>query len=554
MALASQIRHVEVLDTSATDGSGLAGKVYSDFTAKYCIDGGTLISLTTETITTLGTYQAPTSSAHIRIKELNSADPTKGMYEVHFHNDQLTSGTRLWLYMSVAGGKVQRLEVDLVDVKDVNVLTLPSIPANWITAAGIAADAITAAKVAADVTTEIQSGLATASELAKVPKSDGTVAFNATAVAGMQSGLATASALATAQSDLDIITGTDGVTLATSQPNYAPATAAALDAVDNFIDTEIADIQSRLPAALVGGRMDASVGAMATDVVTASAVAAGAIDADAISADACVEIAAAVWDRVLSGATHNIVNSAGRRLRQIDAAFAVHSGTAQGGTTTTITLDTGASTTDDIYNGDRIVIVGGTGIGSHALITDYVGSTRVATVSKTFIITPDATSEFEIVPADVDVEAWNNVPVTGDGDWSELQTDVDSILLDTNELQTDWADGGRLDLILDARASQTSVDTIDNFLDTEIAAILEDTGTTLPAQIAAITTTQLTEGYAADGVAPTLEEATFMILQSLHEFAITGTSRTAKKLDGTTTAMVFTLDSDTAPTSTTRSA
>lgn len=49
---------------------------------------------------------------------------------------------------------------------------------------------------------------------------------------------------------------------------------------------------------------------------------------------------------------------------------------------------------------------------------------------------------------------------------------VDAIVIDTAELQTDWADGGRLDLILDARASQTSVNTIDDFLDTEIAAIL----------------------------------------------------------------------------------
>lgn len=37
------------------------------------------------------------------------------------------------------------------------------------------------------------------------------------------------------------------------------------------------DIQTRLPAALVGGRIDASVGAMAADVVTASAVAASAV-------------------------------------------------------------------------------------------------------------------------------------------------------------------------------------------------------------------------------------------------------------------------------------
>jgi hypothetical protein len=52
-----------------------------------------------------------------------------------------------------------------------------------------------------------------------------------------------------------------------------------------------------------------------------------------------------------------------------------------------------------------------------------------------------------------------------------LDTEIAAILADTNELQTDWANGGRLDLILDARASQTSVDIIDDFLDTEVAAI-----------------------------------------------------------------------------------
>lgn len=39
-----------------------------------------------------------------------------------------------------------------------------------------------------------------------------------------------------------------------------------------------------------------------------------------------------------------------------------------------------------------------------------------------------------------------------------VDTEIAAILADTNELQTDWVDGGRLDLILDARASQTSVD------------------------------------------------------------------------------------------------
>lgn len=39
------------------------------------------------------------------------------------------------------------------------------------------------------------------------------------------------------------------------------ATQASVDTVDDFLDTEITDIRNRLPAALVGGRMDASVGA-----------------------------------------------------------------------------------------------------------------------------------------------------------------------------------------------------------------------------------------------------------------------------------------------------
>lgn len=52
-----------------------------------------------------------------------------------------------------------------------------------------------------------------------------------------------------------------------------------------------------------------------------------------------------------------------------------------------------------------------------------------------------------------------------------LDTEIAAILADTNELQTDWVNGGRLDLILDARASQTSVDTVDTVVD----SILVDT-------------------------------------------------------------------------------
>lgn len=71
---------------------------------------------------------------------------------------------------------------------------------------------------------------------------------------------------------------------------------------------------------------------------------------------------------------------------------------------------------------------------------------------------------------------------------AQIGTDIDAILADTNELQTDWANGGRLDLIVDGILEDTgttipgTITTIDN----EIAAmqgnvtdILTDTGTTL---------------------------------------------------------------------------
>ena len=48
---------------------------------------------------------------------------------------------------------------------------------------------------------------------------------------------ATATALATAQTDLDTITGSDGVTLATTQGNYAPATTAGLATAQADLDT-----------------------------------------------------------------------------------------------------------------------------------------------------------------------------------------------------------------------------------------------------------------------------------------------------------------------------
>lgn len=52
------------------------------------------------------------------------------------------------------------------------------------------------------------------------------------------------------------------------------------------IQSDTDNIQTRLPAALVGGRIDASVGAMVTNVLTAAAIGANAITAAKLAADA----------------------------------------------------------------------------------------------------------------------------------------------------------------------------------------------------------------------------------------------------------------------------
>jgi hypothetical protein len=109
-------------------------------------------------------------------------------------------------------------------------------------------------------------------------------------------------------------------------------------------------------------------------------------------------IANAVWDEVLTGATHNIASSAGRRLRQL-ASVIVRAGTAQGPGTgnNQIQLDAAASATNGEYDPGLIFIETGTGAGQARLILQYNGSTKVATVDRDWRVNPDNTSEFVIL-------------------------------------------------------------------------------------------------------------------------------------------------------------
>ncbi len=74
----------------------------------------------------------------------------------------------------------------------------------------------------------------------------------------------------------------------------------------------------------------------------------------------------------------------------------IRSGTAQAGSANGITLDSGASATNNLYTEDLLTITGGTGVGQSRTIVNYVGSTKVATVDSNWVTAPDNTSTFSI--------------------------------------------------------------------------------------------------------------------------------------------------------------
>ena len=89
----------------------------------------------------------------------------------------------------------------------------------------------------------------------------------------------------------------------------------------------------------------------------------------------------------------------------------IRTGTGQAGAASTITLDSGASALDDFYNGCYVNITNNDPanvLGQARRVTDYVGSTKVATIEGTWGTNPTSASTFEILaPGDTaNVAAW----------------------------------------------------------------------------------------------------------------------------------------------------
>lgn len=148
---------------------------------------------------------------------------------------------------------------------------------------------------------------------------------------------------------------------------------------------------------------------------TAGTFASG-IPAASLTTSAINAVADQVFDEAVSG--HVASGSYGAALQPTDI------GTATAGAASTITLRAGAVATDDYYNKQLLKIVAGTGAGQSEYISDYVGSTKVATMAANWKTNPDNTSVYSIGPGGtIPGASAPTAAENADAVWDELRSD-----------------------------------------------------------------------------------------------------------------------------------
>lgn len=211
------------------------------------------------------------------------------------------------------------------------------------------------------------------------------------------------------------------------------------------IETDTQDIQSRIPAALVSGRMSAD-----TVAISGSTTAADNVEANIGNLDAPVSTVDTVVDGIQTD-LDNATDGLGALKTLIDAlptAAEIQEELEEDGASVLDTIK------DDLTDGGRL-----------DLLIDAIKA-------KTDNLPADPASETNVDANETKIDT--------------IDTVVDAIKAKTDNLPADPADDSDIDSQLSIISGK--LDTIDNFLDTEIAAILEDTGTTLPATLSAIET------------------------------------------------------------------
>lgn len=417
----------------------------------------------------------------------------------------------------VSGGAINTSSGAVSNVTTVatttNLTNLPTIPNNWITAAGIAADAITSDKVAASVHQELL-------ELA--------FTYDATAT------YATADAGSLVKQIAD---------------NAGGSALTAADIADAVWEEALADHEGT---------------AGSTAEALASAGGSGASAAD---------IADAVWDEALSG--HASAGTAGKIVADI------LDDTGTSGVVVASGSKSGYSLSQSFPSNFASLAINASGhvvLQDASLVTAKLGTFALAKGTNITgfndLSAAQVNAEVDSALADYDAPTKDELDALqshGDSTWATATgfsthdaASVAALILATpaNLLATDVS--GRVTVGTNADKSGysisgtiTTLDALDTAQDAQHATTQAKTNN-LPASPAAtsdipsvsdIWTTALTEAYRATGATGTAAQLLYELIAHLGNSSIAGTTKTLKKLDGSTTAKTYTLDDDTTPTS-----
>lgn len=349
-----------------------------------------------------------------------------------------------------------------------------------------------------------------------------------------------------------------------------------------------------------GSAVSTSTAQLGVNVVQAGGTAwgSGAITAGAIASDAIT--AAKIADGAIDRAT--FAEDTGLRTGR--------SCTLQAGTTSSITLDSGASSNTGDYVGWYAKIESGTGFGqAPRLITFSNGVTKLCDIYPHYTTAPDNTTVVTLIPAgsavdlytwggvepnplvsqrvDVSVGAMQNNVVTAAAVASDAVSEIQSGLATSSALSTlsgiftgitslaQWLGAlagkqtanstARTEIRATGGGSGTFDETTDSLEalrdnvgtagagltaadDAVITAIAALSIPTAAQNATAVLTTQMTESYRSAGSAPTLAQAQFELIAHMGDSSISGTTKTLNNIAGTA-AKTFTLNSATTPTS-----
>ena len=168
-----------------------------------------------------------------------------------------------------------------------------------------------------------------------------------------------------------------------------------------------------------------------------------------------------------------------------DTPLVVDQGVAQNGTSTTIKLREYASSIDDTYLCNIVIILAGTGRGQARLVNAYNGTTKVVTIcGDNWVTTPDDTSVYVMIPYGATC-----VACVGTDALAQINTECDTALSDYDGPTRTEATTDKNAIITEVDANETKIDTVD----ANISAILEDTSITLETHLTDIKGTGFTK-------------------------------------------------------------